>query len=118
MFLRIEVGGRQRWGGLWESPRHYTLSGSHSNQTEGVRRYRTFDDWGPPTRATPRDIVPWVNRHGAFHGRPLLTTCSELEGWWWGTLVTANTNHGVSPWISSAKDKLRQGARLYWIKED
>ena len=115
----MEVGGRHRWGGLWEAPVDYTLSGSHSNQTEGVRRYETFDDWGPANKTTPRDIVPWVNRRdGVLYDAPLLTTACTDQETWWGTLVTADSSYGVSPWIADERERLREGARLYWIRED
>ena len=114
---RIEVGGRQRWGGIWQAPSSYTLSGSYSNQTEGVQLVRMFDSWGPPSSGTPQNMVPWVNRRAAYGGNPLLSTTSELEGEWWGTLVTANVNFGVSPWIREVHASTKNGVRLYWIRK-
>ncbi|KAF0291521.1 hypothetical protein FJT64_010377 [Amphibalanus amphitrite] len=115
---RIEVSGRQRWGGIWKAPRRYTLTGSHSNQTEGVELFRAFDNWEPRVDYTPLNIVPWVNRGGAFEGGPLLTTCTEDGTQWFGTLVTAVVaeSHGVSPWIRG-NSEVNSGARLYWVRE-
>ncbi|KAF0294203.1 hypothetical protein FJT64_008139 [Amphibalanus amphitrite] len=113
---RIEVGGRQRWGGIWSAPSAYSLASSYSNQSEGVELVKMFDSWGPLSIDTPQHIVPWVNTRAVLGGYPLLSTTSELEGMWWGTLVTAYTAHGVSPWILSAETELFNGARLYWLR--
>ena len=115
---RIEVGGRQRWGGVWSAPNSYTLVSSYSNQTEDVQLIKMFDSWGPPPAYTPQHIVPWVNARGLFSGYPLLSTTSEQEGMWWGTIITANGGHGVSPWIYSAEhEPFKLSARLYWVRD-
>ena len=110
------MGGRQRWGGIWEAPSVYTLSGSYSNQSEGVRQVKMFDSWGPLTAETPQNIVPWVNTRGVLDGKPLLTTTSEIEAMWWGTLVTAHGTYGVSPWMESFQASTQDAARLYWTR--
>ena len=112
----MEVGGRQRWDGVWEAPSSYTLSGSHSNQTEGIRLVHMFDSWGPPTENTPRNMVPWVNQRGVLHGAPLLSAASELDGEWWGTLIAANGSRGMSPWIYAVQASLQNAVRLYWVR--
>ena len=114
----MEVGGRQRWGGVWEAPSSYTLSGSYSNQTEGVHLVHMFDSWGPMYSHTPQNIVPWVNLRGVLYETPLLSTASELDEKWWGTLIAYKPpeEYGMSPWIYAVQASLQNAVRLYWLK--
>ena len=54
--VRLEGNGRERWGGVWEAPRHYTLNSSHSDQTDVTLQVQfDADSWSSVqiTKAVP-----------------------------------------------------------------
>ena len=117
--VRLEGNGRERWGGVWEAPRHYTLNSSHSDQADVTLQVQfDADSWSSvPSHLAIRNIVPWINRHGFKGGKPILSTAEESDVYWYGTVVTATDDPaGVSPWIE--RHQARTGARLYWLRED
>ena len=99
---RLEGAGRERFGGVWEAPRHYTLNSSRADQTELTLQLQLDADLWTPSALSISNIVPWLNRLGtASDGKPLLTTCTDADVYWFGTIVTATSDQaGVSPWIS------------------
>ena len=78
---------------MWEAPRHYTLNSSHSDQTDVTLQVQFDADSWSPSSLSIRNIVPWINRYGTSNGfQPILSTCSESDGRWYGTVVTATAH--------------------------
>ena len=104
---------------MWETPRHYTgLNSSRADQTELTLQLQFDADLWIPSALSIRNIVPWLNRLGtASDGKPLLTTCTDADIYWFGPIVAATSGPaGVSPWINVPA--ARTGARLNWVRED
>ena len=121
---------------MWEALRHYTLTSSRADQTEltlqlqfdadlwtpsalSIRSIVPFDaDLWTPSALSIRSIVPCLNRLGtASDGKPMLTTCTDADIYWFGPIVAATSGPaGVSPWINVPA--ARTGARLNWVRED
>ena len=107
--------GRQRWGGVWFAPRHYSFVDETGTQTD-VSLVRRFDDWMYKGDGIKKRM-PWINTGGKnpYKMHPVLTTASRTE--WWGTLVTHHTytRHNHSPWYNP--DVVHSGTMLYWMRE-
>ncbi|KAF0311454.1 hypothetical protein FJT64_017711 [Amphibalanus amphitrite] len=107
--------GRQRWGGVWFAPKHYSFVDETGTQTE-VSLVRRFDDWIYKGDGIKRRM-PWINTGGEnpYRMHPVLTTASKTE--WWGTLATHHTytRHNHSPWYNP--NVVHSGTMLYWMRE-
>ena len=107
--------GRQRWGGIWFAPRHYSFVDETGSQTE-VRLVRRFDQWSYKDLGIERRM-PWLRVHGG--DTTVLTTNGAHSAHWWGTLVThphATANPCQhSPWMEP--EAVHSGSVLYWMRE-
>ncbi|KAF0307314.1 hypothetical protein FJT64_021327 [Amphibalanus amphitrite] len=108
--------GRQRWGGIWFAPRHYSFVDETGAQTD-VSLVRRFDDWDYKDNGS-NGGMPWINTRGNHAMFPVLTTTTPDSKDWWGTLVThvSHENEPRRPWIST--NPRSSGTVLYWMKEN
>ncbi|KAF0296345.1 hypothetical protein FJT64_006265 [Amphibalanus amphitrite] len=107
--------GRQRWGGIWFAPKHYSFVDETALQTN-VSLMKRFDVWVYQSEGIKRRM-PWINTWGYHEFKPVLTTATKDVNFW-GTLVThsSEVRFSPSPWHPpSARDS---GTVLYWMREE
>ncbi|KAF0308451.1 hypothetical protein FJT64_020339 [Amphibalanus amphitrite] len=108
--------GRQRWGGVWLAPRHYSFVDETGGQTD-VRLVRRFDSWYYKD-AGLHSRMPWL-RGSDYRENAVLSTSKRSSRNWHGTLashVNAPENYRPSPWIDDLAP--HSGRVLYWMREE
>ncbi|KAF0291065.1 hypothetical protein FJT64_010775 [Amphibalanus amphitrite] len=108
--------GRQRWGGVWVAPRHYSFMAEYPDQTE-VICVRKFDKWVYKSTGINKRM-PWLHMLNADVGNSPTVLTTNKPGYTWGILLydEGTTNYQHSPW--SHKDATNSGKVLYWMREE
>ncbi|KAF0303276.1 hypothetical protein FJT64_024751 [Amphibalanus amphitrite] len=106
--------GRQRWGGVWLAPRHYSFIHESPSQTD-VTIVRKFDEWEYKDIGIEKRM-PWLSTDSAHDA--VLTTSASVSVEWWGTLVSHKTHtyYKHSPWLNG--EAMNSGTMLYWMREE
>jgi len=99
---RIHGGGLNGAGGIWNASRSYTTKATNNSLT-GVTNYAIIGSWSisPSSSTTGVSLynrMPWLPGAG---NDALLTTATNADNYWWGTLISSNTDFDPAPYIES-----------------
>ena len=103
----IEATTRGHWGGIWTANQAYSFVNRNNTQTD-ITINTMFDSWSYQGSGVEQ-IMPWYAP--GFCGA--ITTSSDPNGDWWGTLVSA-CGWSPVPWMASWNQQ--PGIIWYWVR--
>lgn len=103
----IEATTRGHWGGIWTANQAYSFVNRNNTQTD-ITINTMFDSWSYQGNGVEQ-IMPWY----APGSCGAITTSSDPNGDWWGTLVSACGRSPV-PWMASWNQQ--PGIIWYWVR--
>ncbi len=103
----IEATARGHWGGIWTANQAYSFVNRNNTQTD-ITINTMFDSWSYQGSGVEQ-IMPWY----APGSCGAITTSSDPNGDWWGTLVSA-CGWSPVPWMGSWNQQ--PGIIWYWVR--
>ena len=108
---RIEGGGRESVGGIWNSSKNYSFVCTNNSQIN-VHLLEKFGDWTNSNNRAIANRMPWLRDPPA-----LLTTDDNGLTPWWGTLIATNwPKYGTGPLVKSSGEMMHKV--YYWMREN
>ncbi|MBB1193212.1 hypothetical protein DNC80_05950 [Flavobacterium sp. SOK18b] len=104
----IEASARGRWGGIWTANLAYSFVNTNNTQTN-ITLDTKFDSWNYNNDGIEQ-IMPWY----ANGSQGAITTSSDPNGAWWGTLVSTN-GFSPAPWMGCCGND-NPGIIWYWVR--
>ena len=88
-----------------------------TNKMTNVKLLVKFDaaKWTFNRRDTLNNRMPYIGNYAYRAG--LLTTSHSERSYWYGTIVSANTQYHPAPYIN-VRHALNPGTIWYWVNED
>lgn len=104
----IEASARGRWGGIWTANQAYSFVNTNNTQTD-ITINTKFDSWNYNNDGIEQ-IMPWY----ANGSQGAITTSSDANGSWWGTLVSTN-GFSPAPWMGCCGNS-NPNIIWYWVR--
>ena len=104
----IEASQRGRWGGIWTANQAYSFVNTNNTQTD-ININTKFDSWNYNNDGIEQ-IMPWYSNGS----QGAITTSSDANGAWWGTLVSTN-GFSPAPWMGCCGNS-NPGIIWYWVR--
>lgn len=97
----IEAGKRGELGGIWTVNSNYSFISITNNNTD-ITLIKKFGNWSYSDRGIEQRM-PWITNQSV---NAILTTSSDANSEWWGTIISSQTtdNWEPAPWMRDAID--------------